>query len=157
LGLILGLAVLSVFIPNHPSGNIASSTSVSTVPTPSAKLPESNWRTDESIGAFDGVKTTFITEGHANREIIIRFRGKNLDAYVTTPEIVDDEDAPVRVRFDDGKPIGQVWSRSKDFSREERAAWQKKFDACMETERQSPLASVGTETEREDYCKAITQ
>lgn len=115
LGLGTGLPLLGLLLAKHPSGNVASPTSVSTVPTPSAKPPESKWRIDESTGSMDGVKTTVIGNGYGDQEIIIRFRSKSLDAYVTTPEIVDDEDAPVRVRFDDGKPISQVWSRSKDY------------------------------------------
>jgi hypothetical protein len=114
---VLMLVAGLVHVQKHPPGNVASPTGVSTAPapTPSAKPPESNWRIEESTGSMDGVKTTVITNGYGDHEIIIRFRGKSLDAYVTTPEIVDDEDAPVRVRFDDGKPIGQVWSRSKDY------------------------------------------
>jgi hypothetical protein len=40
---------------------------------------------------------------------------------------------------------------------QERAAWQKKFDGCMETRRQSSLASIETEAEMKDNCKALTQ
>jgi hypothetical protein len=41
--------------------------------------------------------------------------GKKLDVYVNTPEIVDDESASVRIKFDDGAPTRQTWSRSSDY------------------------------------------
>ncbi len=64
---------------------------------------------------MDGVKTTFLMNGYGSSNIVIRLRGKRLDAYVTTPEMVGYDDTSVRVRFDDGKPISQVWSRSEDY------------------------------------------
>jgi transposase-like protein len=105
------------YLTRHLPKNATSPAGVSTAPAPapSAKPPESNWHTMQSTDSIDGVRTTLITNGHGEQQIIIRFRGKTLEAYVTTPEVVDDEDAPVRVRFDGGKPISQVWSRSKDY------------------------------------------
>jgi hypothetical protein len=210
LGLVLGLGILSVLIPKHPSGNVGSPTSVSTVPTPSAKPSETNWRIDESTNSMDGIKTTVLMNGHGNPSIFIRFKGRQLEAYVTTPEMVGYDDTSVRVRFDDGKPVAQSWSRSEDYHalfspnprwlvtklqaskkfyieyhpyekvpetlsfdvtglvvpkalldtydkqhQQERAAWRKKFDACMEMERHT-TASVETEAEMEDYCRATT-
>jgi transposase-like protein len=115
--LIVPLTVLGVLHTRHAQNQETASpsaprqSSLSTPPQP----PQNNWRIQESTGSIDGVKTTVISNGYGDQEIIIRFRGKNLEAYVTTPEIVDDEEAPVRVRFDDGKPIGQVWTRSTDY------------------------------------------
>ena len=113
--LILAGIVWVAILLNHPNGNAAVPASTSTASTSPAVPPQSNWRINESTGSMDGVHTTVIANRYGDQEIIIRFRGKSLDAYVATPEIVDDEDAPVRVRFDDGKPISQVWSRSKDY------------------------------------------
>jgi hypothetical protein len=47
--------------------------------------------------------------------LVIRFKGKELDAYVSTPEIVDDEKANVRIKFGDAEPVRQTWSRSTDY------------------------------------------
>jgi TonB family protein len=115
LGLVFGLAALSLLIQKLASGNVASPTSVSTVPTPSAKPSESNWRFDESTNSMDGVKTTVLMDECGDHSIVIRFKGRQLDAYVTTPEMVGHDDTSVRVRFDDSKPITQDWSRSEDY------------------------------------------
>ena len=82
--------------------------SISTPPQPS----ENNWRVDESTNSMDGVKTTVLADECGDHSIVIRFKGRHLEAYVTTPEVVDD--ASVRVRFDDGRPNIQVWSKSED-------------------------------------------
>ncbi len=210
---VFALIVWAGYLVKHRPENVASPTNVSTTParTPSAKPLESSWRIDESTNSMDGIKTTVLSNGHGDASIFIRFRGKRLDAYVTTPEMVGHDDTSVRVRFDDGKPISQVWSRSEDYHglfspdarwfvaklqkskkfyieyhpyekvpetlsfdvagfvvpkalldahdkqrQQERAAWQKKFDACMETQRHSSLASYQTEADRENYCKATT-
>ncbi len=87
-----------------------------TLPTQGATPSQSNWHVDTSTDSIDGAKTTVLACGDGDERIIIRFRGNRLEAYVTTPEIVDNEDAPVRIRFDDGKPISQQWSRSEDYT-----------------------------------------
>jgi len=177
-----------------------------------AQSSQNNWRLDESTNSMDGVKTTVLRDECGDHSIFIRFKGRQLEAYVTTPEMVGHDDTAVRVRFDAGKPISQDWSRSEDYHalfspsprwlvtklqaskkfhieyhpyekvpetlsfdvaglvvpkalldaydkqhQQERAASQKRFDACMEEQRQSSLASVETEADRENYCKAATQ
>jgi hypothetical protein len=205
--LILAGIVWVAILLNHPNGNAAVPASTSTASTSPAVPPQSNWRINESTGSMDGVHTTVIANGYGDQEIIIRFRGKSLDAYITTPEMVGNDNQIVRVRFDDGKPISQIWSRTDDnkglFSPDprwlvaklqtskkfyieynpdmkvpealsfdvaglvvpkalldahdnQRSAWQKKFDACMERERYNH-ASVETEAEMEHNCKAATQ
>jgi hypothetical protein len=47
--------------------------------------------------------------------LIVRFKATNLDVYVNTDSIVDDESASVRIRFDDGAPVRQTWTRSTDY------------------------------------------
>ena len=42
-------------------------------------------------------------------------------------------------------------------SQRERAAWQKRFDVCMQEQRQSSLASYETEDQERDYCKVIAR
>jgi hypothetical protein len=66
---------------------------------------------------MDGVKTTAIQNfrGSDGGGMVIRFKGTKLEAYVLTPEIVDNEAAPVRIRFDDGSPTRQSWSRASDY------------------------------------------
>ena len=64
---------------------------------------------------MDGVKTTVLMDECGDHSIVIRFKGRQLDAYVTTPEMVGHDDTSVRVRFDDSKPITQDWSRSEDY------------------------------------------
>jgi hypothetical protein len=198
------------YLVKHRPENVAPPAGVSTVPDSAqpTKPPQGNWRIDESTNAMDGVKTTVLGNWHGDSGVVIRFRGKHLEAYVTTPEMVGHDDTSVRLRFDDGKPISQVWSRSEDFHalfspdprwlvtklqasqklyieyhpyekvpetlsfdvaglvapkalldaydkqhQQERAAWKKRFDACMEEQRPS-LTSVGTEAEWEEYCRA---
>ncbi len=43
--------------------------------------------------------------GQSHGSLIVRFKGKTLDVYVNTDEIVDDESASVRIKFDDGAPM----------------------------------------------------
>jgi transposase-like protein len=198
------------YLVKHRPENVVPPAAVSTAPASASptKPPQGNWRVDESTNAMDGVKTTVLGNWHGDSGVVIRFRGKHLEAFVKTPEMVGHDDTSVRVRFDDGKPISQVWSRSEDFHalfspdprwlvtklqasrkfyieyhpyekvpetlsfdvaglvapkalldaygkqhQQERAAWKRRFDACMEEQRPS-LTSVGTEAEWEEYCRA---
>lgn len=224
VGLLISLAFLLLVVPltvlgllhstRHAQNRGTASPSAprqSSLSTP-AQSSQNNWRVDESTNSMDGVKTTVLVDECGDHSIFIRFKGRQLEAYVTTPEMVGHDDTAVRVRFDDGKPISQDWSRSEDYHalfspnprwlvtklqaskkfyveyhpyekvpetlsfdvaglvvpkalldaydkqhQQERAAWQKRFDACMEEQRQSSLASVETEADRENYCKLTTQ
>lgn len=82
----------------------------------------------ESVNAVDGKRTSVASlHGPSDDEaVIIRCHGAelqrdllcrrgNLDAYVVTDNIVDDESPSVRVRFDDGQPARETWSRSADY------------------------------------------
>lgn len=214
LVLVIPLAVLGVM---HSRQRLNQGTASLSAPPQSFSSPppqpsRNNWRVDASTNSMDGARTTVFDDECGDHSIFIRFKGRQLEAYVTTPEMVGHDDTSVRVRFDDGKPNGQEWSRSEDYHalfspnprwlvtrlqaskkfyieyhpyekvpetlscdvaglavpkdlldaydkqhQQERAAWQKRFDACMEEQRQSSLASVETEADRENYCKATTQ
>jgi len=81
---------------------------------PSSRPP--NWMQAEETNKMDGVKTTTFTTIATDRaevSLVLRFTGDNLDIYSITGEVVGDEEG-VRVRFDDGSPEKQRWSRSKD-------------------------------------------
>jgi hypothetical protein len=47
--------------------------------------------------------------------LVVRFTGKKLDVYVITSDIVDDENASIRIKFDDEAPVRQTWNRSTDY------------------------------------------
>jgi len=67
---------------------------------------------------MDGTKEVVVMTsaiGQSSGTLIIRFKGKKLDVYVSTDEIVDDESASVRVKFDDAAPVRQTWTRSTDY------------------------------------------
>jgi len=85
---------------------------------PPADKAGSNWVKDEKSNVMDNTKEiTMATSavGDQGGTLLIRFKGKQLDAYVSTKEIVDDERAGVRIKFDDGEPMKQVWGRSTDY------------------------------------------
>jgi len=112
--LVIPLAVLGVM---HTRQRLNQGTaSLSAPPQSFSSRPpqpsQNNWRVDESTNSMDGVKTTVFADDCGDHSIVIRFKGRYLEAYVTTPEVVDD--ASVRVRFDDGRPNIQVWSKSED-------------------------------------------
>lgn len=90
----------------------ASSSTPITAPSPQST---SNWRIEESTNTIDGAKTTILENNQGTAAIVIRFRDKTLDAYVATPEMVGYNHASVRIRFDDGAPLRQNWSRSEDY------------------------------------------
>lgn len=93
-------------VPQTQSSSNDASSSTSS-PRPVAAVE--NWNTVESVNSIDGVKTTLIIDDG----IVIRFRGKRLEVYVKTPQMADD--SSVRIRFDDGKPSSQTWSRSESY------------------------------------------
>jgi hypothetical protein len=214
--IIVLLLVLTFTLPEPKNNKRQGMPSPSAQPESSPATPtqasQNNWHINESTSSIDGVKTTLLIDACGDHSIFIRFKGGQLEAYVTTPEMVAYDDTSVRVRFDDGKPIDQTWSRSEDYHalfspsprwfvsklqaskkfyieyrpyekipetlscdvsglavpktlldaydkqhKQEQAAWQKRFDACMEEQRQSSLASVETEADRENYCKAAAR
>jgi hypothetical protein len=80
--------------------------------------PASNWIKDEKANVMDNTKEISIATsatGDVGGTLLIRFKGKQVDAYVATKEVVDDERASVRIKFDDGEPAKQVWGRSTDY------------------------------------------
>jgi hypothetical protein len=104
----------------------------SSSPTPSAQPPiageakpaeapaaeSTNWFKSEKSDPMDGTKEIAVMTsamGQPSGTLIIRFKGKKLDVYVNTDEIVDDESASVRVKFDDAAPVRQIWTRSTDY------------------------------------------
>jgi hypothetical protein len=84
---------------------------------PAAATEPGNWETTEKTDPMDNTKEIVLRAGStgARGSLIIRFKGKKLDVYVNTEDIVDDESASVRIKFDDGKPVKQTWSRSTDY------------------------------------------
>src|ERR1019366_3432943 len=84
-------------------------------PTESRSSEPKNWTKSETTSKMDGTKQIVLitdTVGQSRASLIIRFKGKTLDVYVNTGEIVDDESASVRIKFDDGAPMKQTWGRS---------------------------------------------
>jgi hypothetical protein len=89
-----------------------------------AAIPDAGyWGFSEKVNVMDGSKTSIASlpekliircrGGDLRRDLICK--GGNLDAYVMTDEIVDDESPSVRIRFDDSQPVRQTWSRSTDY------------------------------------------
>ncbi len=83
------------------------------------------WEFSESENVMDGKKkTTAMLSNSVGSSIVIRCTGARLmddllckkgklEAYVTTREMVGGE--AVRLKFDDGVPVRQNWSRSDDY------------------------------------------
>jgi hypothetical protein len=85
---------------------------------PAPQEAASNWLKDEKKNVMDNAREISLATsatGDQGGMLMIRFKGKQLDAYVSTKEIVDDERASVRIKFDDGNPMRQVWSRSTNY------------------------------------------
>jgi len=77
-----------------------------------------NWVRSESTDPMDGTKQVVLIADAVDGSggsLIIRFKGRKLDVYVNTDEIVDDESASVRIKFDDGDPVIQTWGRSTSY------------------------------------------
>jgi hypothetical protein len=85
-----------------------------------------NWNITASASAMDNKLTTTAMVG-LKQAVVIRCKGADLrkdpscksgrlDAYVVTGEMVGSELASVRVKFDDGPPVRQTWSRSDDYN-----------------------------------------
>lgn len=94
------------------------SAAAETKAAPAPEKPASNWVKDEKANVMDNTKEiSLVTSavGDVGGTLLIRFKGKQLDAYVATKEVVDDERAGVRIKFDDGEPARQVWGRSTDY------------------------------------------
>ncbi|HET9840308.1 MAG TPA: hypothetical protein VFR84_18920 [Candidatus Angelobacter sp.] len=94
------------------------SAAAETKAAPAPEKPASNWTKDEKANVMDNTKEiSLVTSavGDVGGTLLIRFKGKQLDAYVATKEVVDDERAGVRIKFDDGDPARQVWGRSTDY------------------------------------------
>jgi len=80
--------------------------------------PAGNWVKDEKSNVMDNTKEITLVTSAVSDEggtLLIRFKGKQIDAYVATKEIVDDERASIRIKFDEGEPVKQVWGRSTDY------------------------------------------
>lgn len=113
-GVLLFAIILVLFLHNGSTQAPVTATATPAVTTESpdsSSTPEpTNWQVDESSNSMDRTKTTVFSDNG----VVIRFTGRRLEAYVTTPEMVG-ENTSVRIRFDDGKPIRQNWSRSEDY------------------------------------------
>jgi hypothetical protein len=81
-----------------------------------------DWNFSETANVMD---RSTVSVGRSGG-VIIRCRGESLsqdpfckkgklEAYVSTKDIVNDESPTLRVRFDEGKPERQTWSRSTDY------------------------------------------
>ena len=90
---------------------------------PSEHDSGSAWEFSEKVNEMDGTTTSIAS---LDGELIIRCHGESLrtnllcdggqlDAYLLTNDIIDDESPSVRVRFDNGQPSRQTWSRSTDY------------------------------------------
>jgi len=87
-------------------------------PTETRAAEPTNWFKSEKSDPMDGTKEIVVMTsaiGQSSGTLIIRFKGDNLDVYVNTDEIIDDESASVRVKFDDAAPVRQTWTRSTDY------------------------------------------
>lgn len=104
--------------------NVASETKP--VETSSAEGPkpergvveQPNWIKTEKTDPMDRTKEIVVRTsaiGQSSGTLVMRFKGKNLDVYVDTGKIVNDESASVRVKFDDAAPMRQTWTRSTDY------------------------------------------
>jgi len=88
---------------------------------------DSSWQYTEQKSEMDGRKTTIagLRNFGTGQEIIVRCSGSDLrsdalcsrgklEAYVALDDMVDSS-GNVRIRFDDGAPTRQSWSRSEDY------------------------------------------
>ncbi|SNS33848.1 zinc-ribbon domain-containing protein [Granulicella rosea] len=204
------LFVAMILLTAKKSGQSTAATTPASVPI-SAPVSSADanptWDKNESVNSIDGVKTTVYRDSNGRSTIIVRLKGKALEAYVITPEMVGYDDTSVRIRFDDERPVRQSWSRSSDYHalfasnprqfvaklqaskklyleyhpyqkvaetisfdvsgltlpqsffesydkrhKQEQAAWQKKFDACVKDDQ-----IFDTDRQKRDYCKVMTQ
>lgn len=84
-----------------------------------------SWNITADKNAMDNKLTTTAMMG-VQQAVVIRCKGDDLrkdlncknghlDAYVVTGEMVGNAQPSVRVKFDDGQPVRQTWSRSDDY------------------------------------------
>ena len=101
-----------------PASKSQASPALETKAGPTPQKAASNWLKDEKANVMDNTKEISLATsatGDQGGTLLIRFKGKQLDAYVATKEIVDEERASVRIKFDEGEPMKQVWGRSSDY------------------------------------------
>ena len=77
-----------------------------------------NWHISTSSNPIDGTKTVVLETYATNHHdmLVIRLTGRKLEVYVTTGNIVQDEKASVRIKFDNDTPTKQTWDRSADYN-----------------------------------------
>ena len=113
--MILGLPLIGCGSspPTHSTSFSPESNQPSSTPT-----EPKNWVTDREANPIDGtVRLTLLAHAtdKSGGALVVRFTGKKLEAYIITGGVVDDENANVRMKFDDKPPIKQTWSRSADY------------------------------------------
>jgi hypothetical protein len=87
-------------------------------PAATSTVDSNNWVATEKTDPMDSTKEIALMTDATNKPkstLIVRFKDKKLDVYVNTDQIVNDESASVRIKFDDGVPIRQTWTRSTDY------------------------------------------
>jgi hypothetical protein len=78
---------------------------------------QTNWIATTKVSEMDYVKTMVAATGsfqHPAASLVVLCKGGHAEAYVNAPEIISPEYG-VRVRFDDGKPTRQYWTRATDY------------------------------------------
>jgi hypothetical protein len=101
-------------ISNTPAPSVATQLK----PLETGSSEPTNWVKTETISQMDGTKEILLMTSAIGRPggfLVVRFKGRKLDVYVNTGDMVDDESSSVRIKFDDGAPVRQTWTRSTDY------------------------------------------
>jgi hypothetical protein len=83
-----------------------------------ASLRPKGWNRVEETSPMDSTKKIQLYAdaiGENKGRLVVQFDGKELDVYVVIPNVVDSENAPVRIRFEGTKPDSEIWSRATSY------------------------------------------
>ena len=112
------VSICAIGCSSAPVKNTQPSSTAEATPTATPATEVKNWVASEKTNPMDNAKEIMLLADATNKSgafLIVRFKGKSLDVYVNTNEIVDDESSHVRIKFDSGNPLAQTWSRSTDY------------------------------------------
>jgi len=76
-----------------------------------------DWESPSSSTDAMGTTHETIRATSVGHSLVIRCTGRRLEAYIISDRVVDsdsDGDASVRLKYDNDKPVSEIWSRSSD-------------------------------------------
>jgi hypothetical protein len=114
---LITISIANAFLSSrvHSVGTTVKETDLQSIPAPLTAKADNDWELVDTTDPMDNTpKITLMKSGTNDSELIIRCAKHKTEAFINTKKVIDNGE--VRIKFDQGQPLRQSWSKSTDYT-----------------------------------------